>query len=329
MEKRIFTAEDILGKRTTTEEALEQLAMNKELYQNFCALDQMYKDAICEFMAGIRGIPIQFDPVFKKVFDPDIHPERLEDLISSVLGEKIKIDHVLPNSGNQLVDQGTFVVMDVVAMLEDGSLINAEMQKIGYQFPAQRTSCYMSDLIMRQYNRVHAERGKHFKYSDIKKTYMFIILVNSSSEFKSVPGKYIHRRIETYDSGISLPKTEVITYVTLDTFLESGQNISNRTDAWLTFLSKEDESSIVELVNKYPDFLPLYQEIREFRRKPEEVLNMFSEALYILDKNTERFMVDELKNEVDEKDRQLRDKDQIIAEKDAEIERLKQALKEQ
>ena len=56
---------------------------------------------------------------------------------------------------------------------------------------------------------------------------------------------------------------------------------------------------------------------------------MLSEALYILDKNTERFMVDELKNEVDEKDRQLRDKDQIIAEKDAEIERLKQALKEQ
>ncbi len=286
-------------------------------------------------MAGIRGVPIQFDPIFKKVFDPDIHPERLEDLISSVLGEKIKIDHVLPNNGNQLVDQGTFVIMDVVAMLEDGSMIDAEMQKIGYLFPAQRTSCYMSDMVMRQYNRVRAERGKHFKYSDIKKTYMFIILVNSGSEFKSVPGKYIHRRIETYDSGINLPKTEVITYVTLDTFLKSRQNISDRMDAWLTFLSKEDEASIVELVNKYPDFLPLYQEIREFRRKPEAVLNMFSEALYILDKNTERFMVDELKNEVEKKDQQLLEKDQTIAEQGkmladqkSEIERLKKALSE-
>ena len=133
-----------------------------------------------------------------------------------------------------------------------------------------------------------------------------------------------------------------ITYVTLDTFLDNSQNISNRTDAWLTFLSKDDEASIVDLVNKYPDFLPLFQEIREFRHKPEEVLNMFSEALYILDRNTERFMVDELKNEIEEKDRLLEEKDQAISAKDqtiaekdklladqmAEIERLRQGLKE-
>ena len=36
---------------------------------------------------------------------------------------------------------------------------------------------------------------------------------------------------------------------------------------------------------------------------------MFSEALYILDKNTERFMVDELKNEVDGLKGEVEEKD--------------------
>ena len=117
--------------------------------------------------------------------------------------------------------------------------------------------------------------------------------------------------------------------MTLDTFLKSVHNISNKADAWLTFLSKEDEASIVELVNKYPDFLPMYQEIQEFRRKPEEVLNMFSEALYIMDRNTERFMVDELKSEVAEITKEV---DTLKQENEALINenaRLKKALEAQ
>jgi hypothetical protein len=98
-------------------------------------------------------------------------------------------------------------------------------------------------------------------------------------------------------------------------------------------LSKDDANSIVELVNKYPEFLEMYQEIREFRKRPEEVLGMWSEALHILDKNTERFMVDELREQVAEKDRELAAKDEkicqqasILAEKDARIAELEAQL---
>ncbi|MBR1440442.1 MAG: hypothetical protein IJ589_04380, partial [Lachnospiraceae bacterium] len=79
--------------------------------------------------------------------------------------------------------------------------------------------------------------------------------------------------------------------------------------------------NVVELVNKYPEFLELYREIREFRKRPEEVLGMWSEALYILDKNTERFMVDELKEQVAMKDRELAAKDEELASKDETISR--------
>ena len=51
-------------------------------------------------------------------------------------------------------------------------------------------------------------------------------------------------------------------------------------------------------------FLPIYQEIAEFVREPEELMYTFSEALYIMDHNTERLMVSELQDTVNE----LRDK---------------------
>ena len=42
----------------------------------------------------------------------------------------------------------------------------------------------------------------------------------------------------------------------------------------------------------------MYQEITEFRRKPEEVIGMFSEALRIMDRNTTKYMIDELHDQL-------------------------------
>ena len=94
----------------------------------------------------------------------------------------------------------------------------------------------------------------------------------------------------------------------------------------MIFLSRSDMNSIVQLVNKFPQFLPLYEEIAEFRRKPEEVISMFSETLYIMDRNMERLMVDELREEVEAKDRELVSKEQELASKNQEIEDLKAQL---
>ena len=192
---------------------------------------------------------------------------------------------------------GTFVVMDILVELEDHRIIDVEMQKIGYLFPSQRTSCYAADIIMRQYNRVKALKGKSFTYKDIQQTHLFIIMEKSSSEFLTVPGQFIHHRNISYSSGVRLPETADITYISLDTFRSAVQNIDTEITAWLTFLSKNDSKSVLSLVARYPQFLSCYQNIAAFRQKPEELIYMFSEALYILDKNTERLMVDELRTE--------------------------------
>ncbi|MBR1522918.1 MAG: hypothetical protein IJ641_00530, partial [Lachnospiraceae bacterium] len=71
-------------------------------------------------------------------------------------------------------------------------------------------------------------------------------------------------------------------------------------EAWLTFLIRDDMESVIRLVDTYPEFGEIYSEIAEFRRDPKELIGMFSEALYIMDKNTERHMIRDLQEEVDQ-----------------------------
>lgn len=293
---------DALGATKSHKKVHEELLSMPDVYDLFQSFPDNVQDEIRSFLSGERGLDLRYDRFFKAIFDCQLHPDRVEKLISALLGQPVKIREVLPVEGSQLVEKGSFVVMDILVELTDGSIVDVEMQKIGYKFPVQRTACYLSDIMMRQYNRVRSIRGKSFAYDDIKDVYLFILMEKSSKLFLEAPltNQYVCHRHISYDNGIALPEIEHVTYLSLDIFQKSVQNISTELDAWMTFLSKNDDKSILKLISEYPEFIPLYQDIAEFRRDPKELMHMFSEALYILDRNTERLMVDELQEERDE-----------------------------
>ena len=76
---------------------------------------------------------------------------------------------------------------------------------------------------------------------------------------------------------------------------------------------------IATLIQKYPYFKPLYDDLYEMCLNTEGVMNMFSKELQIADHNTVTYMIDEMKAEIDAKDREIDAKDREIAEKDAAI----------
>ena len=127
----------------------------------------------------------------------------------------------------------------------------------------------------------------------------------------------------SYSSGVELPEMVHIAYISLDTFREGVHNINDELDAWLTFLIKGDAESVMKLIEAYPEFIDIYKEIAEFRRDPKELIGMFSEALLELDRNTERYMIDELKEDVEkaeaERDAAIADRDTAIADRDTAI----------
>ena len=88
-------------------------------------------------------------------------------------------------------------------------------------------------------------------------------------------------------------------FVALDIYKENHQNkdIKSRLDGWLTFLSSDEPADIIALIEKYPEFKPMYEQIYEICENIEQVMGMFSKELYELDRNTVQYMIDELQEE--------------------------------
>ena len=82
-----------------------------------------------DFCQGEKSLPLTCDPFFKKIFHPDVHQDRLSKFVSSILEEKVRAVRILPTDDS---------VLDLLGELEDGSLINVEIQKQGYAFPGLR-----------------------------------------------------------------------------------------------------------------------------------------------------------------------------------------------
>ncbi len=190
--------------------------------------------------------------------------------------------------------------------LDDGSYANVEMQKIGYNFPLARADCYASDIIMRQYEKTKKELGEKFTFSHLHKVYCIILMEESPAAFHSVPIQYIHNRTASFNTGIYPDNAGLHEdiFICLDIFHSIVHTISKRStlqEAWLTFFSATDIDSITALVRAFPMFLPIYQEITDFAQNPRELMNMLSEALYIMDRNMERQMVEEMRQEMQQK----------------------------
>ncbi len=321
---------DILGSPTAEADALALLQRDSDVYQRFCTFPKAEQQKILSFLQGNCGLPILYDNFFKKIMDPVSHPKRLEHFLSAILGQSVSIHSVLPREGNKLTDSGSLIIMDILVELSDGELINVEMQKIGYAFPGERSSCYISDLIMRQYNRVKTESRRTFSFKQLKPVYLIVIMENSSSEFRKAAPHYIHRQITSFDSGAVVHTLGNIVYISLDTFHSVVQNINTELEAWLTFLSSDQPEDIICLVSNYPQFKQYYEDIVAFRQNPKELIFMFSEALTIMDRNTVKYMCEEQKKEIAaltaelaKKDSDLAKKDSVIANLQAELNRLK------
>lgn len=288
------------------EELERRLSKNPLLYQGYLALSGEWKRRFQEYMAGKKTLPLTYDPFFKKLFSVDIHSERLSDFISSVLGEKVTVKCMLPNE-NRIVNEASLLIMDMLVELEDGSLVNVEIQKIPYTFPGQRITCYLADTMTRQYAKVKSEKGNYFTYKDLNKVITIVIYENSPSICKSenLKSEYLHKGRMKFDTGLDMEMYQECYIIALDEFKKSEYYLSNdkgnnkRTDvnAWLSLLVTDDIEKIDRNIEKYPWLEEIYIEMAEYLVKPEEVFDMYSEALRILDENTVKYMVDELKDE--------------------------------
>ena len=331
---------------------------SKQSFRNvFDGWKKEQQEEFLDFCTGVKGVKILNDSFFKEVMNPEYAPERLNDFLSTILKQRVKVLHVLPNDSVRLASEGSLLITDLVVKLEDGSIVNVEVQRIGYKFPGERAACYSADMLLRQYKRVRETKGKAFTYKNIKPVYTIVLFEKSPMEFHKCKEDYLHYVEAKADTELEINLLQKYIFVSLDIFAKTRQNksISNKVEAWLTFFSTDKPEEIIELITAYPEFQPMYDNIYELCRNVERVINMLSKELQMLDENTVQYMMDEMQEEIDnlqekvdglqeeldvksqsviakdkvidEKEKAIVAKDKTIAEKDKLIQQLQEQLK--
>lgn len=130
----------------TREQVLSKIRSSDELQKLFDSWTLEQQTEFLDFTTGVRGAKMLYDFMFKEILNPETVPERMEDLLSCLLGQKLKILRVLPNDSTRIADEASLLITDIVVELADGSIANVEVQKIGYAFPGERSACYSADL---------------------------------------------------------------------------------------------------------------------------------------------------------------------------------------
>ena len=269
----------------TREEILRDIQQNINLTERFYSWKEEQREEFLDFCTGVKGVKMLYDAFFKEIMNPETVPERLEDFLEVLLQRKVKI-------------------------------IEA--------FPGERCACYSSDLLLRQYKNARSTRKENFSYKDIKSVYTIVLIDKSTGDFHKYKDRYCHIFQQRSDTGLELNLLQKYVFLPLDIFRENMHNkgITDKLDAWLAFLSMDSPEVIVKLIKKYPEFTVMYEHIYNICRNVEGMMEMYSEELKILDRNTVKYMVDQMQEQID-------NQKEKIAAQEKEIQMLKRKLEEQ
>ena len=314
---------------SSVEQYIAQNTAANALYKSF---KPEWKKLVQDFFLSKRTLPLTYDPFFKRIFNTDIHPERLSDLLSAIMGQRVTVTATLSNE-DTLLKGNSLMIMDIVVRLEDGSIATVEIQKLSAAFPAERMSCYSSDLLLRQYEQVRNRLKHNFNYAALSKVYTIVIFENTDAitaaspvydafHTKAVGNQYLHHGRVTFDTGLELNFLQEFYLISLDVFREFGYaKDNNELTAWLSLLSTVTYEEAEALCNKYPWMEEIFSEISEYVHNPEEVLGMFSEALKVMDDNMYKYMCDQHNALVKQQQEKIQENEAKIKASEAEIQR--------
>ena len=251
------------------EEILKEIDDNIKLTEKFYSWGDSARQEFLDFCTGVRGVKLLYDSFFKEIMNPETVPERLEDFLSVLLQKKVKIVEVLPGDSSRIADEQSLLIMD---------------------------------LLLRQYKTARSRKKEKFTYKDVKGVYTIILMDKSARIFDEFSEKYVHTFRQGSDTGLAMDLLQNYIFIPLDIFRENVHNkgIKNKLDAWLVFLSMDEPERIIDLITAYPEFKAMYEHVYSMCRNVEDAMGIFSEELKILDRNTVRYMVDEMQDTINE-----------------------------
>lgn len=289
----------------------EELKADPELNYLWNQLSDAAKSEFLSYYLGEKLIPITYDRIFKHLFDPQTHPERLSELLSLILEEPVSVVQALPNEGRTQSLYSKGVIFDLIVRFQDGRLANVEMQRISYDchdmllaeraaycISPIRSVVYSSSLVLNQYSRLQAGHIKKANLEQVKKVYVIILLETSYPAFHTSPF-YIHKSHQVFNSGVTLDMLQEYVYVELGKFRETVKTLDTRLNAWFRLLLSRTPHDILEIISHFPDFQNIYNDVIIFTNEKKELMTMIPdpEFMNLLVENSIEHTLQRLENE--------------------------------
>lgn len=183
------------------------------------------------------------DYVFSRIFGYKKNWELLKDLLEAILTyikiKKIKLVKQYTLDKDTVKNRGA--VLDVLAELNDDTIVNIEMQMTDYENTIERSIFYDSGVY-------HEGLVKNEDFKDAKRVIGIWIL--GYDIFEEGPFHEIVRLKRDYENILLTDKME-LHYIQLPKFKEKCKRISNKLEEWLTFIINDDVEEIKMIDNEY------------------------------------------------------------------------------
>lgn len=222
------------------------------------------------------------DYVFSRIFGYKKNWELLKDLLEAILVDinikKIELVKQYTLDKDTIKDRGA--VLDVLAVLNDDTTVNIEMQMKDYKNTIERS-------IFNDSGVYHENLTKNEDFKNAKRVIGIWILCYNI--FDAGPFHEIAKLRRDYEYTLLTDKMEYH-YIQLPKFKEKCKRISNKLEQWLTFIINEDVEEIKmidnEFVQKAEDELEYINADEEermrakFREKAEWKYNADMKSMY-------------------------------------------------
>ena len=204
------------------------------------------------------------DYIFKKIFGDEKHKEILISFLNSLeiesQGRKIVDLQILNNANEKRFKRDKFSILDIKAKLDNGDLVNIEVQILPYDNMLQRTMYYWAKLYSDQLNQ-----GED--YGALNNTVVVNVL-----GYNQFPHKKIHSvyQIRDKESGEKLGDFLEIHFLETRKIEESQQEINEDLKGWLLFLSDPESQRLMRLGKEKEEMGKAINLLEELSRSREE-----------------------------------------------------------
>ena len=186
-----------------------------------------------------KKLKMKDDIVFKAFFSRNEH--YLKSFLSAILGKQIKIKKVIHDARlEQLTKEMKYGILDLEVELEDGEIVNVEMQLKDNKNIEKRTTFYAIKKIVEQLEL-------NGNYEDLKRVIVIAILDYNLTDLK----EYITEteRVASNHKEYKLNNVVTYYYIELEKFRKQNPDMQDERNQWLAFIDME-RGDLLEMAKK-------------------------------------------------------------------------------